>query len=241
MSKKNIINIISSILLIILFIISIYNINNKLTATDAIKFKMEYESINNKTREKDGKKIRKLNISTDNPFIYKSEDELIEMINNKETFIVYFGFNDCPWCRSIVPSLINAAKDLNLDKIYYVDVKNIRDTLELDENNNVITSKKSSKSYYKLVNLLDNVLDDYILTSESGEEINTGKKRIYAPNIVSIKNGKALEMKTGISEDQTDPYMKLTKKMKNDSYNAFKCSIKCITENKNICSNKTAC
>lgn len=196
--------------------------------TDAYKFKEEYEKINNQ-KSKSGKMIRPLKISEDNPFVYSTCKEIVEKIENKESFIVYFGFNDCPWCRSIITQLIKASKDKKVDKIYYVDVKEIRDVKDFDESGNIITTKEGDESYMKLLELLDNVLSDYELTKDD-EKISTNEKRIYAPNVVAISDGKALQLETGISDKLTDPYGRLTDEIEKYAYNKFKCLIKCLEE-----------
>ena len=196
--------------------------------TDAYKFKEEYESINNKDIG-NGNKYRSLNISNDNPFIYSTPEDILERVNNNETFIVYFGFKECPWCRSILEELIHAAKDKKVDKIYYVDVRDIRDVKQVDEENNIITVKEGNKAYMELIEKFSNVLSNYTLT-KLDEKIDTGEKRIYAPNIIAVSNGKAIQMEEGISEELTDPYSKLTNKMKKYTYNKFKCLFKCLEE-----------
>ena len=201
--------------------------------SDAYKFKTEYEGINNKDNGH-GKKYRKLSISVDNPFIYQTPEEILERVNNNESFIVYFGFKECPWCRSVVEELIHAAKDKKVDKIYYVDVLNIRDTKEVEDDGSIITTKEGNKAYMELIEKFDNVLRDYTLI-KGDEKINTGEKRIYAPNVIAVSNGKAIQLEEGISEDLKDPYDKLTNKMKKYSYNKFKCLIKCLEEESITC------
>lgn len=234
--KKNIAIIIGLIILIILVLIYCLTILNN----DALKFKNEYESLNETVREKDGHTIRSINIPKNNPMVYSSEDEIIDMINKKETFLVYFGFEDCPWCRSVLPNLIKAANDLGVDKIYYVNIKETRDTMELQDGK-IQTVKKGSKGYYKLLKLLDNVLDNYTIEDENSKEISTGEKRIFAPNVVAIVNGKAEKLTDGISKKQTDGYMKLTDSMNKESYNDFKCVMNCILETKKTCTKEAKC
>lgn len=202
--------------------------------SDAYKFKKEYESINNKDNGH-GNKYRSLNIPNDNPFVYQTAEDIVKRLNKEETFVVYFGFKECPWCRSMLEELIHAAKDKNIDKIYYVDVKDIRDVKEIDENGNVITAEEGNKAYMELIEKFSNVLSDYTLTNKDNEKINTGEKRIYAPNIIAVSNGKAIQMEEGISEELTDPYSKLTKKMKKYTYNKFKCLFKCLEEESLTC------
>ena len=187
--------------------------------SDAKKFKKEYESLNGQVMN--GKEVRTLNISKKNPFVYKEAKDIVSMIKNGETFVVYFGFASCPWCRSVLPNLIKVADELNIDKIYYVDVLNIRDAVDIDDVGNPYKKKDADLSYYELLSLLDNVLEDYIV-SKNGKEYDTGEKRIYAPNVVVVKNGAVIGMTTGVSELQTDGYMELTEEMNNDSINMFK-------------------
>lgn len=231
------------IAMIMLLIITGCSYEKEVELSDASKFKIEYESINGDIIEGTEHTVRSLSIPEDNPFVYASANDIITMMDNNETFVVYFGFAKCPWCRSVLPVLLDVASELKIDKIYYVDVKDIRDVLEVDENGDIATVKEGSEGYIGLLNRLDNVLEDYTLEYD-GEEIKTGEKRIYAPNVVSIVNGEAKELETGISDAQIEagnPYMELTEDMKKDTYNKFNCSIKCVIENKNTCSSKNAC
>ena len=72
--------------------------------------------------------------------------------------------------------------------------------------------------------------DDEIMVD--GKEISTGEKRIYAPNVVSVVNGVAKELETGITDELVDPFMEITDQMKKEIYNKFSCSIKCVLDNK---------
>ena len=202
--------------------------------TDAKKFKKEYESLNNKKTD-NGKKYRKVKLNKNNPFIYKDAKEIVEMMDDEETFIVYFGFSKCPWCRSVIEELEKAALDSDYKQIYYVDVLDIRDTYEIVDNK-LKETKKGTDAYYELIKKLDNVLDDYTIGDKK-----VGEKRIYAPNIISVVNGKATKLETGVSKKQTDAYMTLTDKMKKETYNKFKCLIKCLRKDSNVCEKKTSC
>lgn len=212
--------------------------DEKITSNDALNFKEEYEALNNIKNENNGKVYRKVNIQVNNPFVYKEASDIVDMINNKESFIVYFGFAKCPWCRSIIETLINVANDYDVDTIYYVDVYDIRDTLKLD-NGNVVIDKEGTDDYMKLIKLLDNVLDDYNLTDNDGNSISTGEKRIYAPNIVAIVNGKAVGLETGISDSQEDGYQELTTDMLDESYEKLASVIKLLKSN--TCSLDSKC
>ena len=56
----------------------------------------------------------------------------------------------------------------------------------------------------------------------------TNEKRIYAPNIVVVKDGKAITLTSGISEKQTNGYMELTDEMIEDMKNNFDNIIKIL-------------
>ena len=192
---------------------------------DAIKFKEEYESFNGK--KNDYFDYRELSISEDNPFIISTDEEIVKMIENKETFIVYFGDPQCPWCRSVVEQAIKSAKENGIDKIYYVRFwdgfheEKIRDVYELDANNKPVLKQEGSKAYPKLLEYLDSVLSDYTLTDKEGNKISTGEKRIFLPNFVAVVKGEAKELIEGISEKQTQFNGELTEEILADEEKAF--------------------
>ncbi len=204
------------VLLSILFVIPVVGCTNK----DAKKFKSDYEKLNN-TQTASGKIVREVNIDKNNPFIYKTAEDIVTMIKNKETFIVYFGFNSCPWCRSMIENLIKVAKDTNTKTIYYVDVLDIRDIKKVDSNGTVYEEKPGDKYYMQLLDMIGTVLDNYTLTN-NGQKIDAGEKRIYAPNVVVIENGRTVTMTTGISDKEKDAYMELTDEINKESYNMIK-------------------
>ena len=230
------------ILMIIMILVLLVGCNtSKKEMTDAMRFKEEYENLNGEKTSYDDSYYRTIDIAEDNPIIYKDASDIVKMIDNKDTFVVYFGFSSCPWCRSVVPNLISVANVLGIDTIYYVDVKDIRDTMELDSDGNIITSKEGIDSYYELLNRLDSVLDDYTLTDKDGNVVDTNEKRIYAPNIVAVVDGVATKMTTGISDLQENAYDDLTDEINNESYDKIKCTIECIKEEKKICSIDKKC
>ena len=237
MKKRSILVIIA---LVLLLIIAGCDYEKKDKTSDALKFKNEYESINGDKVGNTEYRVRNLTIPEDNPMVYADAIDIITKMDNNDTFVVYFGFSSCPWCRSVLPTLLEVADELDIKKIYYVDVKDIRNQMKVDDNGKVVLEKEGSEGYIGLLNRLDNVLEDYTLDVD-GKEISTGKKRIYAPNVVSIVNGEAKELETGISDKQDDPFMELSDEIKSETYNKFKCSIKCVLENKNSCSSKHAC
>lgn len=226
--------------IILILVLSLLVVGCDKEKTDAMKFKEEYESVNNKVNEHTKKKNRELNISKDNPIVYATAEDIVKRIDNKETFIVYFGFAECPWCRSVIEQLLKVAEDKKVEKIYYVDVLNIRDVREIAEDGTITATTEGSKGYTDLLTRLDNVLADYTLTDENDEEVSAEEKRIYAPNVVAISRGEAIQLETGISPKLTDPYSKLTDNIKMYAYNKFKCLVKCLEEDSATCQ-KNSC
>ena len=229
------------LIVIIMLIMLVGCSTTKVNKTDAILFKEEYESLNNEKTEYGDFYYRELNIDEENPFIYKEASDIIEMIENKETFAVYFGFSSCPWCRSVISSLVEVSNNLSISTIYYVDVKEIRDILKIDVAGKIVIEKEGTNDYNKLLEKISNVLDDYILTDKEGNDVNTGKKRIYAPNIVAVVDGVATNMTTGISDAQTDAYMDITDKIKTESIDKIKCTIECVVKEKAVCMTDKKC
>lgn len=188
--------------------------NTKRTITDAEKFETEYEDLNGKVTTTN-KTIRDIQINSNNKIVYATEDELVSMIDNDETFIVYFGFAECPWCRSVIETFLATSEEYGIDKIYYLDVSSIRDTYELDENHTAVRTKEGTEGYYKLLSRLSNILSDYkaltyTTTKGKTKSVKIDEKRIYAPNFVLVQDGEAVMLKTGISDEEEDPYMELT-------------------------------
>ena len=195
MKDNKLFMIIVTVLAAIVLVLNIQKVISNNSQTDGIKFKEEYEKLNGKKNDQ-GKKYREITIDSKNKMVYKTTEEVLNLIDKKKSFVLYFGFDTCPWCRSVVPTLASISKELN-QEVYYIDVKDIRDTFELDDDNKPKLVKKGSKDYSKLLKKLEPVLEDYTLTDSDNNEIKVGEKRIYAPSIVSVIDGKAKELTTG--------------------------------------------
>lgn len=198
--------------------------------TDASKFKMEYESLNGKINDKTNEEYKTVNISENNKFVYKTEEEIVKILESKSG-LIYFGFKSCPWCRSMVEALDKASQNSKITNIYYLDIENIRDVLALDENNKVVTEKEGNTNYYKLLNLLDAYLDDYVLTGEDDVSVKTGEKRLYAPTVIAVVNGEIVGFHTKTVDSQTNPNEPLTEKQEKELEKIYTDLIGKTTEN----------
>ena len=106
--------------------------------TDALKFKEEYESVDNS-----------VTISEKNPIVYSSLDEIKDILNNK-TGLIYLGYPECNNCMKIVPILIEASKQAGLKEIYYLNTKEIKEEIisEYDKEEPLIIFVKEGKIIY---------------------------------------------------------------------------------------------
>lgn len=104
-------------------------------------------------------------VSKDNRYKYTSVKDVIDVIENGSG-IIFLGFPTCPWCKEAAPVLNVAAKERDIKEIFYYNFKDIR--------------TNNTEEYQKLVKLLS----DYIGEDEDGN------KRLGAPTVVFVQNGK---------------------------------------------------
>jgi len=222
MKKKMILS-----LLLIVALVTVTGCGKKEEKKDnkaALEFKEEYESLNGKTNAS-GKEHRTITISEDNPYIKVTPSKIVEMIENNETFYLYVGDPLCPWCRSVLEKSIEVAKKNNIEKIYYIDIWDedgkeiLRDKYEVQDGK-AVKVQDGTEEYEKLLGYLEDTLRDYTLT-DGDKTIETGEKRIYAPNYFKIVDGEAKLMISGKSEKQTDAREKLTDEMLEDEVKEF--------------------
>ena len=203
--------------------------------SDAEKFKENYESLNGV--ETNGKMNRTVTIDKDNPFVYTTGEEIVKKIENKETFYLYVGDTMCPWCRSVIENAILNAKEYGVKKIYYIHIWDkdhnevFRDKYEIGEDGTLTKTIEGTEGYKKLLTYFDSVLSTYEVTDKDGNKVDTGEKRIYAPNFFYVKDGVVKKMVEGISDKLTDPRGELTEEILADEEAVFdeffKTSISC--------------
>ncbi len=104
---------------------------------------------------------------TSETIVYESKniDEIINIVTNKYG-IVFMCTPDTKWCKKYAEILNDVAVEKDIDKIYYLNVKNERSL--------------NTNKYQKLVNALSDILytDD------------TGNKRIYMPEVLFVRDGR---------------------------------------------------
>ncbi len=206
--KKNIIIVISLIIIIAvltLVLIFLKNDEPQINYTDdEIKFKDEYEVLNGIELE-ENYVLKTIDIDSDNNVKYVKDNEILDLLT-KGTNVIYFGWPDCNWCRTIVPTLITTLKENNIDTLYYYNFKSLRNSYE---NNN---DEEKIKLYESIIEII-------------GEDINTvfdenstrnGKKKILAPTVVFIKDGSYVGIHIKSVNSQINSTDLLTKEQTNE-------------------------
>lgn len=209
--------------------------------SDAMKFKNEYEALNELVNENSNEEYVNVEIPEENPIAYKTGKEILDVLKNEDA-IIYFGFAACPWCRNAVPVLIDVAKEMKQDKVYYVDILDIRDTYKFSGSIEPEQTKKGTDAYYEILEFLDDYLEEFYVKDDAGNMYDTGVKRLYAPTVVGVKDGKVVGIHVATVESQTNPYEVLTAKQKDELKSAYKKIIEDVNKKENSkCTDKKTC
>ena len=174
------------------------------TSEDAMKFKEEYEALNNTTREGTDNVYHAIEIPETNPIKYLTVSEAIDVIQN-QSGIFYVGAPWCPWCRNAVPVLLEIANNRGVDTIYYLELDDVKSLYEVQDGE-LVQTREGTEGYYTLLNLLGDKLREYTLTDDDGNEYDAGETRIYMPYVFAFDNGEVLADHTGtvdLDDDQT--------------------------------------
>lgn len=242
--KKRIIAIVLAFLLVVAIGLRFYKdyknkevpvTSEKGSTVDSLKFKKEYEEING-TKSSSDKEYLTLNINEISTITYKTDKEIVDVMENG-TGIIYFGFNTCPWCRSIVEVLMDVVSKNNIDDFYYVDIKDIRSSYEVKDKK-LVKTKEGSSSYYRILAKLDDNLKDYKITSNK-KSYDTKEKRLYAPTVVAIKNGEVVGFHDGTVDSQKDPYLGLNDEEKKELTDIYSKLVKELIDD--TCKDKAGC
>lgn len=103
----------------------------------------------------------------ENIYYYATYDEVVEVLT-EGTGIVFFGFPACPYCQIYAPVLDEVARERSADKIYYLNIKDMRE--------------QKTDEYKRLVE----ILRDYL------EVDKYGNKKLYVPDTYVVKDGKIM-------------------------------------------------
>ena len=169
--------------------------------SDAEKFKQEFEQYNGLTYEDTNDKLIDVEIPNNNPFVYKTGKEIVEIMQSEDAYIL-FGYASCPLTRAAIEVLIETAKEENIDKIYYVDIKNMRDEYVPGEGIIPGQTKEGTEAYYEILNIFGSKLDKYYVASDDNFYLfDTGVTRLLSPTLVAVSKGKVISMHAELTDD----------------------------------------
>ena len=128
------------------------------------------------------------------------------------------------------------------DKVYYVDILDIRDTYKFSGSIEPEQTKKGTDAYYEILEFLDDYLEEFYVKDDAGNMYDTGVKRLYAPTVVGVKDGKVVGIHVATVESQTNPYEVLTDKQKDELKSIYKKMIEDVNKKENsTCTDKKSC
>ena len=193
--------------------------------SEPVSFARQYEAYNGKETKK-GKVYRTVSLADDTPFTDTTAEAIVQRLADRESFYLYVGDPMCPWCRSVIEQAEAVAGEKKIAQIVSLRIWDengeeiLRDQYVLEDGKPVL-KKAGSAAYQTFLSAFQEVLDDYTLKDEAGEEIAVGEKRIYAPSFFRVENGEVTAFTTGISPLQTDAYEPLSAQMLTDEKEQF--------------------
>lgn len=173
---------------------------------DEIKFKDEYENLNGQELF-ENYTLKTVDINIDNNVKYVTDEEILNLLT-KGNNVIYLGWADCNWCRSIVPTLVEALKERHIDTLYYYDFKNLRNNYEND----------SSEEKVKLYKDIIEIIGDDIESVFDENSPRSGEKKILAPTVIFIKNGQYI----GLHVKSVDSQIKSTDELSDEEKKELK-------------------
>lgn len=122
-------------------------------------------------------------VTSGHKFVYAEPAEILDIIDGGDG-VVFLGFPECPWCQQLAPIIQEAAQSENIDKIYYLNIKESR------ANNDEV--------YQKLVTKLQ----DYLPKDDDGNP------RISVPDVTAYRGGQIVgrfEQEATNDDEQVTP------------------------------------
>lgn len=220
-----------NILLVLFLLVGIFTLSGCTNEPrkEALDFKKEYESVNNKVIKGDYK-YKELNIDKNNPYIKVDPSEIVKKIENNETFYLYVGDSLCPWCRSGLEKAIEVAKKQGIKDIYYIDFWDdnhkeiLRDlyTVEVDKKGKASFTKTQdgTDAYYKIIEAVKDFAQDYTIDKD-GLTYNVGVKRTFGGDHFYFKDGKCVKYMSLRSDKLNTAFDELTDEVLKDQETKF--------------------
>ena len=176
---------------------------------DAVRFKEEYEALNDVLNDDGTNRYTYMSISEDSNVVYLTYEGLLDFTRSG-TGLLYFGRPACPWCRLLVPHLLEYAKEADVS-IYYYDIEEDR-----NENN---------ESYLNILSMFRGYLPtDTVTQNEDDPDFNPGLKRVVLPQLFYLNDGAvSFDILMFQHEYLRDDESELIKQLLTDMHNAADC------------------
>lgn len=132
-----------------------------------------------------------------------SMDEAADLIESKDSGIIYFGFENCPWCQQALPVFLDCLdkeEEKQTIPLYYVETRNSEGELVYTQE-----QKERILPYIK----------GYMSDNEEGE------LTLYVPLFIHIDNGKVLEGHVGTVDSHDAHERSMTASEKKELENIF--------------------
>ncbi|MCL2420420.1 MAG: hypothetical protein FWD03_01050 [Defluviitaleaceae bacterium] len=158
---------------------------------DAERFKHEHEILNDQATP-DGEHTHKtMHIPANNPVVYVDGEGARDIIASG-TGIIYMGFPECPWCRVLIPILLDAVQEAGWrGNVYHYNGRADRDFLRLDDYGEIEVVEPGEPIYHELVAMLFDYLGPYVGLYD--DDI----RRIYFPTTVFVRDGNITSVHLG--------------------------------------------
>lgn len=169
---------------------------------DAQRIKYDYESYNDITRP-DGVYVWPVDVPEDNPFVYLTAEEAIEMAESG-TGVVFYGSSWCRTCRMVITLIMDALEDERAAGNEYVETIYYFDTDLMDENDPLydeVCEKvlgpmgeyvQACDEHYTNVSGYDGLIEYY-----AGEDVDVMDPSIYKAFVAFYAEGKLLGVNVG--------------------------------------------
>lgn len=196
--------------------------------TDAMKFKTDFEQYNGLTYEDTNDLVIDVKINENNPYVYKTGKEIVDILENERAYVL-FGYSSCPLTRAMIEVLSEVALEENVNKIYYLDIKDIRD--EYQANGNVVAEKikDGTPAYYDILDFFGSKLERYYVPDESGMFLyDTKVNRLKSPTFVAVNAGEIVAMHEELVDTYDYSNRELTKEEKEELKEIYREIIKAI-------------
>lgn len=144
-----------------------------------------------------------VSIPDDGLFVSTTAEQITSMFA-QDTFVLYVGFPECPWCRALVPTLYAAARNAALASVFCYDLSLERDTKVLADDGAIITESEASPLYTFLLDALSDHIGPY-------EGLNDPTiQRIYFPTVIFVREGEVVSVHEGTVDSHVDGNAPLT-------------------------------